>query len=207
MNILKWKFGNSAKWSLFSDPITIIKHIFRFQHISFLGNRRTTYLRSLYLHEFNVRLICIKQKLLSSFWSPFCSEPSRALHRVCTQSVESLPTHTRRCGQFCTDILAHLRFKRVVSCWYLRWPRELVNSISHLECDVSILDTIRRSRTRFLHLECDLPVPMSRTQFTDLDCDSKVLDSILMSWMRYADLGRDWSIPYTIQKSHTRFAC
>ena len=40
---------------------------------------------------------------------------------MCTLSVvywRSLPIHIRGCGQFCSDILVHLRFKCIVSSWF-----------------------------------------------------------------------------------------
>ena len=74
----------------------------------------------------------IKHKLLSSFWLPFCSEHSRLWHRAYTRSVvyqRSLLIHMRGCDQSCTDILVHLRFKRIVSCWSCMRLKTLVYDI------------------------------------------------------------------------------
>ena len=41
---------------------------------------------------------------------------------MCTRIVlfvdDLLPTHIHGCGQFCTNILAYLRFKHIISCWF-----------------------------------------------------------------------------------------
>ena len=50
-----------------------------------------------------------------------CREPSQSwlhVHANSTGLWRLLATRIRGCDQFRTDILAHLRFKRIVSCWF-----------------------------------------------------------------------------------------
>ena len=66
--------------------------------------------------------LSLSSRSLSSSWSLFVA--SLLNHGTgCTQSVVywSLSIHIRGCGQFCTDILAHLRFKCIISRWF--WNR------------------------------------------------------------------------------------
>ena len=87
-----------------------------------IGNRYTNHLYSLEPYC-NKQLTCIKQKLLSSPWSPFLkSSLNCACDPMCMWTLHVVdnpyPPVYVGSGKFRTDILAHLRFKRILSCWF-----------------------------------------------------------------------------------------
>ena len=65
--------------------------------------------------------ISIKQKLLPSFWSLSTENFFNLwlhVHANSTRSWRPLPNHVCGCGKFRTDIIVHLRFKHIISCWF-----------------------------------------------------------------------------------------
>ena len=123
-------------------------------HITFfvLGNRRTSHLHSLYRHKMQRTAYLCQAEAPAFFLVTVCWEPSR-----CWLRVHSLPIRIRGCDQFRTAILAHLRFKRIVSCWFCNRRMRLKTRVygTHSMESIDYLDTqhLDTNLGEYLHFE------------------------------------------------------